>query len=166
MAKAQASSVFHVLRITRWNFDYSFGLNTLKGENDLYSDFRHLELHVGVLKPTGIKAKQGRLVFFPDENFAAGSPTRTKKFADHFDKSPVRPPPPVGHVSYRGKDYKANLFMPPDALPLVLTMLSAEKYRFVSFEAENGSRDAPISSFYFSESVENGSEQLAGWDDV
>jgi hypothetical protein len=74
----------------------------------------------------------------------------------------------LGRGTFRiGKDYQANLFMPPDAFSLVLMMLSAGKYRFVSFDAEKGARDAPISSFYFSEIIEDDpGVALAGWDDV
>ena len=69
-------------------------------------------------------------------------------------------------MSYRGKDYKANLFMPSDALPLVLMMLGTAKYRFVTFEAAAGSKDAPISRFYFSKTIEDDSELAASWDDA
>jgi hypothetical protein len=167
MAKRQVLTFDHVLRIHRWNFDYAFGINTLKGEQDLYSDFRNLVLQVSLIRPKGIKATEGHVVCSPDKNFAAGSPTRQRRFGDNLGKSSSTGPRPVGHVSYRGKDYQANLFMPPDAFSLVLMMLSAGKYRFVSFDAEKGARDAPISSFYFSEIIEDDPDvALAGWDDV
>jgi hypothetical protein len=162
MAKTLASTVDHVLRIQRWNFDYAFGINTLKGEHDLYSDFRHLVLQIRLVRPKGIKATEGSVVCFPDENFAAGSPTRQA----NVGKSSSTGPRPVGHVSYRGKDYQAHLFMPPDAFPLVLMMLGAAKYRFVIFEAAAGSRDAPISRFHFSETIEDDPELAANWDDA
>ncbi len=56
--------------------------------------------------------------------------------------------------------------MPSDALPLVLMMLGTAKYRFVTFEAAAGSKDAPISRFHFSETIEDDPDLAASWDDA
>jgi hypothetical protein len=150
--------VQHILRITSWNFDYGFGLNRLKAIREAYSDFRHLELGVSILKPAGLKATVGQVVLFPDQSFAESSSLR-RSLPDwaREGKTPERSQKlrPVGHVSYRGKDYSANLHMPPDALPLVLQMLAAAKYHFLIFEAAKGGRDADVFDFMFAERAED-----------
>ncbi len=148
----------HTLRITSWNFDYMFGLNPVKAIREAYSDYRHLELRVSILEPKGLKATVGRIVIFPDETFAESSPLRRSPPAwvsDRRTSDRAQKLRPVGHVSYRGKDYSAHLHMPPDALPLVLQMLAAGRYHFLAFEAGKGGRDAEVFYFRFADRAED-----------
>jgi hypothetical protein len=57
----------------------------------------------------------------------------------------------VGVISHRGKDYSVNLMMPPDALALVIQMMLADKYRYVSIEAQPSYRgEALVHNYGFS----------------
>lgn len=168
---APIEKVDHVLRIEHWDFDYGFGLGFI-GTGEPYSDFRHLKLYSSIIQPKGIKAIRGVVTCHPTDAFAASSLLREKprrRSGERLGGAPIEEPPklrPVGYVSYRGDNYRARLFMPPDALPLVMQMLSAEKYHFVKFEAKKGGRDAEIHSFYFTGRLDEDEPLAAGWDDV
>lgn len=149
--------VQHVLKVESWRFNYMFGTGKTRFCPELYSDFRHLLIRVSIVQPKGIKAKQGEVTCLGYDYLMAGYKERAKE----SDRTR-----PVGHVSYRGADYSATLLLPSDALPLILQMLIAGRYRFIEFDAEKGSRDAAIDRYSFRDHMENEPDLAAGWEDV
>jgi hypothetical protein len=144
LSRPRIEKVQHVIRIESWNFDYTFGINDLKYLTGPYSDYRHLKIRGAIVQPTSIKAREAEVTCFPDIQLMESNLKPTDK---------ARPP---GNVAHWGKDYSASLHMPADALPLVLQMLIAGRYRFVVFEAAKSFRgEAPIFYFRFSEALDD-----------
>jgi hypothetical protein len=130
----------HVIRVENWTFDYMFGIDESKFRTGPYYDYRHLELRGAVLRPEGtIRAPQAQVTCYPD-----GGLTET-------EIKSIKEARPVGYVTRWGKTYSATLHVPADAFPLVLQMLIAARYSFISFESEKVVRDAAIFDFRFSE---------------
>jgi hypothetical protein len=153
--KVRPVSVQHVLKIESWRFIYSFGTGKTKFCPELYSDHRHLELKVSIVEPKGIKANRGLVRCFAYDGLIEGykqpaaSSAQTKA---------------VGEVYYRGADYQAILTLPTDALPLILQMLAAGKYRLIEFDADKDSRE--ISNFSFLDYFGSEPDLAADWDDA
>jgi hypothetical protein len=94
----------------------------MKDEPEIYSDYRHLELTGTLLRPTAIKAQMVQLVFIPDDRYNQDN--------WHLHKT--------GHVGtlslHRGR--LTGLFsLPSNVLPSLLTMLAADRFKFVTIAA-------------------------------
>jgi hypothetical protein len=50
--KARAETISYIVEIEDWDWEFSFGVNTMKDKDDPYLDFRHLELHGTLLRPS------------------------------------------------------------------------------------------------------------------
>lgn len=83
-----------------------------------YSDYRHLQLRGKILRPSKIKADTVELVFLPDRRLNEGERERDR---------------PIGLGSLKlHRGHLQGIFpMPSDVMPLLLTMLTAEKLRYV-----------------------------------
>ena len=142
------SLVAHRLKIERWKFDYSFGVADPKFDTGAYSDGRTIILEVAIERPT-IRPKRGRVLMFAINELIGAQQMPVRKFGDRLAGKPDTVKP-VGRLWYRGDEYTASLFFPADMLGPLLTMLSADRYRYLNIDAEEGGREAGISSFYFS----------------
>ena len=151
---AKSATVNHSLKIHRWRLNYSFGMGKSRFCDELYSDLRHLVIQAGIEKPKSIKASVGEIRCIPYEALTAGY----KEYA-----SASQDPRPVGEVNYRGASYSAVLFMPADALPLLVPMLTAEKYRHLELDVEKG---GAVVSYRFLDYLGDGPELAASWDDA
>jgi hypothetical protein len=49
-----------------WDWDFTFSVSQLKNRDDPYLDFRHLELHGPLLRPSRIKVEDVEMSFLPD----------------------------------------------------------------------------------------------------
>jgi hypothetical protein len=151
----RAETVQHVLRIEDWRFNYAVvAVDTTGPRTEPYHDLRDIELFGRVLKPKGIVAHQGRVKCVPMDKRSDASERPARKFGGWLTLNEPEPALHVGSVSYRGRDYSATLRVPKEILQTILSALKAGRYRYVSFDAAKGSRDAAIFSFDFSERLE------------
>jgi hypothetical protein len=133
--------VNHIIEITDWNWDLSFGLGCSKWSTDPYNDFRHLNIVGTLLRPLGISPSQAKLTVFPDNRLVES-------------ERQSQQPKAVGWISHRGKQYSANFHLPADALGYVLQMLLADRYRYVIMDAGKSFRgEADIRHYRFSGTV-------------
>lgn len=153
------SRVAHVLKIERWSFDYSFDVGD---ERKAYSDTRQILFNVKIEKPADIKAKAGLVRLFTANSLTSIEDKPRQNFVDR-ETGKIRP---VGRVWYSGKDYQAVLFFPGDMLAPALTMLSAEKYRYVILSAEEDGRETLVDGFTLAEFHGDKPDLAASWDDV
>jgi len=151
----RAETVQHVLRIEDWRFNYGVvTVDTTGHRTEPYSDLRDVELFARVLKPKGIVAHKGRVKCLPMDRRSDDSRRPAGKLGEWLALPEPETALPVGSVYYRGRDYSATLLLPKEILQAILSTLKAGRYRYVSFDAAKGSRDAPIYSFDFSERLE------------
>jgi hypothetical protein len=136
--------VDHVIEFVDWEWNYMFGIDTTKGLlAGPYIDFRHLNIKGKILRPTSIKAPIADVTCFPDYRLSES------------DSRQKHEPKAVGYISHRGKDYRASLHLPADAFGLVLQMMIAGKYRYLSIEAEKSFRgEAMVRHFRFTGSLD------------
>ena len=113
----------YVLEIKDWNWDFSFGVNSMKDRDGPYHDFRHLQLRGTLLLPSKLKADGVEFYFMPEHSLNED----TRK--DHEPKS-------VGSVSRHKGKFEASLWMPSDVLPAVLQMLIGERFHFAVLHSE------------------------------
>ncbi|MDE5460200.1 hypothetical protein [Bradyrhizobium sp. CSS354] len=151
---AQAAMVHHSLKIQSWRLNYSFGTGKNRFCRELYSDGRHLTIRARIEQPQNIKAKIAQIRCIPYEALIAG-------YKEHASAS--HDPRPVGEVSYRGADYSAVLFMPADALPLIVPLLTAGKYSFLSIYVAKG---GAVDSYSFLDYLGPEPDLAGSWDDV
>jgi hypothetical protein len=121
----QPEKIRHVFRIEDWTFDYSYSVGLLRP--DEYTDSQHLKIEGSIIEPAKITAKRGTITCFPMAGLVGVDRSHVT--------STLEKPASVGAVYYRGKSYQTHLFFPADALPLILQMLLAGKYRHVTFDA-------------------------------
>ncbi|WP_168880239.1 hypothetical protein [Rhizobium sp. P28RR-XV] len=116
-SKAREEPVYYAIAIEDWEWSYSFSANHMKDRHELYNEYRHLHLMGKLLRPSKIKVDTVRLTFLPNDTYNR----------DQWDRQ-VRAY--VGTLNlYRG--HMDGLFsLPSDALPHLLTMLTADKIKF------------------------------------
>lgn len=112
----------YVIRIEAWDWSYWLGINAGHDKTELYNDFRHLHLTGTVLRPSNTKADRVELIFIPDARYNQ----------DYWHQHKLAH---IGTLNlYRGT--LSGLFsLPMDVLPSLLTMLAAEKLRFVTISS-------------------------------
>ncbi|QOG17921.1 hypothetical protein [Bradyrhizobium sp. SEMIA] len=164
MARTRDERVHHVLKIEKWRFDYSFGVGDPKFTTRAYSDLRHVELSVTIQQPV-IRAKSGLVRLFASAALVGAENEPRQKFGDRLAGKPDAVKP-VGRVWYRGDGYQAVLNFPGDMLAPMLTMLAANKYRYVTLIADKGGRETPVYDFTLAEFHGDEPDLAASWDDA
>ncbi|MGM4885288.1 hypothetical protein AB8A20_07920 [Tardiphaga sp. 604_B6_N1_1] len=134
--------VQHVIEITDWTWDLSFGVSHAKFSTGPYDDFRHLNITGKIVRPSALATAVVELTAFPDTRL------------NESERSSISQPKAVGWITHRGKQYSANLHIPADALGSVLQMLIAGRYQYVLMDASKSFRgEADIRHFRFSKTV-------------
>jgi hypothetical protein len=130
------------IEIGDWDWNFAFGLQTLKGNTDPYADYRHLNIRGIIRGPQKYRAKSIEITCYPEIDL-------------NRDNRAKRNPKAVGVFEKYREELSANIHMPADALPSVLQMLIATRYRFVILEAMPFERGyAMIQSYYFDEKLQ------------
>ncbi|MEY9744436.1 hypothetical protein ABIF65_003810 [Bradyrhizobium japonicum] len=120
-----------------------------------------IQLNVRIEKPA-IRAKAGLVRLFASEGLVGANEKPRQNFLDN-ETGKIRP---VGHVWYRGDSYQAVLSFPGDMLGPALTMLSANKYRYVILVADQGGGETHVHGFTLAEFHGDEPDLAASWDDV
>jgi hypothetical protein len=118
------------VHITGWDWSYSFSTNVPKYEQARFADYRHLIIRGTVLRPRKIEVDAAELCFLP-----------TVKREDFELKHNAPPPRGVGSLDIqatKGEPRRLGgyLSMPEDALPPVMQMLIAERFKYVLLYGE------------------------------
>jgi hypothetical protein len=121
--KARAETISYIVEIKDWNWEFSFGVNTMKDRDDPYSDFRHLELHGTLLRPSKVKADEVEVTFLPGRRLNEAERKRDQ-------------PQSVGSFHLHHGRMHFLIPMPADALPAVLAMMIAGRIRYVEMNGE------------------------------
>lgn len=135
----------YVMPIDRWDWDYSFGINNTKGLlRGMYLDHRHLIVQGRLMRPTEIAGTLVRLSFVPSDLRG-----ESKLYA--------APPTSIGSM-WRDRETRAFssvVSMPEDVLPSLISMLLAERLRYVVFVSAPLFRgQADLRHYRFEETIE------------
>jgi hypothetical protein len=125
--------VYYALRIQSWEWDYSFGIaDTRLFPGEVYEDYRHLTIRGELTRPAALAGQKIGLTFVPQRDIFQP--------ASKFLNKPER----VGHLqrSRNTKALEGTLAMPAETLPSILSMLIAERLRFVTFASTDLFRGA------------------------
>ena len=95
----------------------------MKDSHDPYLDFRHLELHGTLLRPSRMKADEVEVTFLPDRRLNESERKRDQ-------------PQSVGSFHIHHGALKFLILMPADALPCVLQMMIAGRMRYVEMNGD------------------------------
>ena len=110
--------VYYVVEILGWEWSFMFGVSNAPDiSGGPYDDYRHLKIEGRLIRPSRLRDRSVELVFLPDERL------------DRENRQNDRPML-VGHLSFHGSP-NALMSMPADALPSVLAMLIAAKFKYV-----------------------------------
>jgi hypothetical protein len=124
-ARRQAPTIsFYIVRITGWDWSYSFGANAVLYRDELFSDYRHLQIRGTLLLPRRIKVETVELHCLPDIG-----PQEMKR-----EGQP--PPRAVGSLHIQETRLMGNLSMAADALGPVMQMLIADRLKYVVLDGE------------------------------
>ena len=115
--------VDYVLEIKDWDWSFSFGLNYKPERDGPYYDFRHLELRGDLIRPKKISASGAAFTLLPDLRLNEDQRDR------HVWKG-------VGSVRRSRGTVSGLLSVPADVLPLLLQMLIAHRFRYLSLSGE------------------------------
>jgi hypothetical protein len=121
--KAHPEIIHYIVEIADWDWDFSFGVNTIKDKDDPYFDFRHLELRGKLLRPSGIEVDDVEVAFLPDRRL-----NETERSRDE--------PQSVGSFQIHRGTLQFIIPMPADVLPAVLQMMIAGRFRFVIMDGD------------------------------
>jgi hypothetical protein len=121
--KARAETISYIVEIKDWNWEFSFGVNTMKDRGDPYLDFRHLEVQGKLLRPSKIKVDEVEVTFLPDPRL-----NETERKRDQ--------PQAVGSFHIHHGALQFLMPMPADALPCVLQMIIAGRMRYVEMDGD------------------------------
>lgn len=121
--RALPEHVGYLVEVSRWDWSFSFGISHDKRQADPYSEYRHLAIHGNLLRPVRIKAKEAELIFLP-------------KIENNEASRMHHEPRAVGSLNLHGGVIHGVLSMPADALPPMLTVLTAHRFRFVVLHGE------------------------------
>ena len=110
--------VYYVVEIVGWDWSLMFGVsNAPHISGGPYDDYRHLKIQGRLIRPSRLQGRSLELIFLPDERL-----NREHRQNDR--------PTLIGHLSFHGQP-NALMSIPADALPSLLSILTAEKFRFV-----------------------------------
>jgi hypothetical protein len=113
----------YLVEIGGWDWSYSFAVGHDKRQLDPYSEYRHMKVVGKILRPAGLKAESAELTFLP-------------KVEDNEANRMRQEPRAVGSLHLYSNILHGLLSMPADALPPVLTVLAAGKFKFVVLDGE------------------------------
>ncbi len=130
---------YHV-RITGWDWDYSFSVSGVKWEDKQFADYRHLTVRGVLLRPRRIKVEATELIFLPE--------------ALEMERRHDEPPPRcVGTLNIHHERLIGYLTLPLDALGPIMQMLTAGRFKYVLMHGEPMRyRKAFIRGYRFAES--------------
>ncbi|TAJ82896.1 hypothetical protein [Reyranella sp.] len=112
------------LSIERWEWDYSFGINEWKKHfRGTYREHRALTIHGVLHRPAGLIGTRAEVSFLPSDMEG-----RAQRLPE--------PPTSIGQMWRVRREQKFEVFvsLPSDVLPSLLSMLIAEKLRFVTLD--------------------------------
>ncbi|MEW6450060.1 MAG: hypothetical protein AB1490_05390 [Pseudomonadota bacterium] len=105
----------YVFRITDWEWSFSFGAGFEK--DGKHADYRHLEVFAEIARPKRYAGRKASLTFLPEIMF------NVSRFAQQEVKH-------AGFLTVKPKLMEGLISMPADALPLILPMLIAGRFKF------------------------------------
>ena len=109
--------VYYVVAIEGWDWSYSLSLNEERQPIDPYHEFRHLEIRGRLLHPKGLRTDRIALTFLPSKDL------------DPEARKALRPLL-VGSLDAYGDPITGLLSLPEDALPPILQMMIADRFKF------------------------------------
>lgn len=115
--------VYYVVAVEDWDWGFWFGVSNMPERNGPYDDYRHLNLRGRLLRPAKLKCEKVELHILPDKRLDEGVREQNR-------------PVSIGHINLRKARMDGILSMPADALPLLLTLATAEKLRFMVMQGE------------------------------
>ncbi|HWF96118.1 MAG TPA: hypothetical protein VG291_14270 [Xanthobacteraceae bacterium] len=121
--KVCPETICYVVEIKDWDWNFTFGVNTMKGRDDPYFEFRHLELRGVLLRPSKIKAEEVEVTFLPERRLNESERTHDQ-------------PQSVGSFQLHRGRLQFIIPMPADALSCVLPMMIAGRIRFVVMDGD------------------------------
>jgi hypothetical protein len=109
----------YVLRITGWDWSFSFGLNHApRLSTDPYSDYRHLVVTGEFIAPTAMKGKVAAYSFLPSREL-------------NIDFRQEAQPMAVGSLSAHTRPVQGLFSIPADALAPLLQMLIGDRFHWI-----------------------------------
>ncbi|WP_229192835.1 hypothetical protein [Bradyrhizobium brasilense] len=107
------------MAVEDWGWSYSLSLDTDRRSVDPYHEFRHLQVRGRLLHPEGLKTDQVEITLLPSYDML---PEARKD----------RQPRCVGSLDIYDDRIAGLVSIPRDALPPILQMLIADRFRFVA----------------------------------
>jgi len=129
--------VYYILEIMSWRWSLSFGIaDDPRRDPDPYHDVRHLTIQARFTRPRRLAEQTIELTFIPMEHL-----THERRQDDH--------PRYIGAMNLR-RVAQAIFSLPSDALPSLLPMLIAERFRYLVLHGTGlRYRQASVRSFQF-----------------
>jgi hypothetical protein len=110
--------VYYILEIMSWRWNLSFGIaHEPRRDPDPYDDVRHLTIQARFTRPRRLAEQAIELTFIPIEHLT-------------YEHRQSDQPRYIGSVNLR-REAQAIFSLPSDALPSLLPMLIAEKFRYL-----------------------------------
>jgi hypothetical protein len=139
--KGEAKDEYLVVPIERWSWGFSYGLDAVSGYRPgSRSDFRHLNVFGQFLRPRRLAGPRVELTFVRSD-----PPEKT-------DSPPLVIPDHIGSLwsDPPRSRYLAVLSMPSDVLPSLLTVLAADRLRYVVMVGvQRSPRDIDVREYRF-----------------
>ncbi len=147
--KAKLHDFWLFMRIEGWAWDYSLSLSVFEKDRDPLSELKAIEIKGAVDRPDG-RIKVGLSVSL---RMISGPGWRKEE-----RQSSNRPPlVSVGTISRipRG-GYEGVIVMPDDALPLALTMLASDRWKYLELSCKRrDTRNSDVLGYYFKSSLDD-----------
>ncbi|MDA9420972.1 hypothetical protein [Bradyrhizobium sp. CCBAU 53380] len=109
--------VYYVVAIEGWDWSYSLSLNTDRKAVDPYHEFRHLQVRGRLLHPKGLRTDRIALTFLPSRDLEA-------------ERRKALRPLLIGTLDGHGDEITGLFSVPEDALPPILQMMAADRFKF------------------------------------
>lgn len=121
--RPRVENVYYVVAVEDWDWSLWFGVSNMPEREGPYDDYRHLNLRGQLLHPSKLKCETVELHFLPDKRLNEGARERNQPLS-------------IGHLRFRSGHMYGVVSMPADALPLLLTLATAEKLRYVVMQGD------------------------------
>ncbi|MDA9445634.1 MULTISPECIES: hypothetical protein [unclassified Bradyrhizobium] len=109
--------VYYVVAIDGWDWSYSLSLNTDRRAVDPYQEFRHLQVRGRLLNPKGLRTDRIALTFLPSKDLERETWRALRPLL-------------VGSLDKHGDEITGLFSLPEDALPPILQMMTADRFKF------------------------------------
>jgi hypothetical protein len=116
--RAREEFVDYVVEIHDWDWGYSLSLNTQRHPVDPYHEFRHLQIIGKLLRPPGLEINRVEVSLLPTSSMSE-------------EKRKDYEPLALGSLDVYPGRIAANIGIPSDALPPILQMLIANRFKFI-----------------------------------